>query len=454
MSILDDLFGEQSTAIQFFTWAILAEVVRSLINPFLQQLVQDVSSEHPVTPLSPAILADLVVRSYLTQDQAATIARLSGVSVQDFALLVDDTGEPPATDFLLEAYRRGLIGLDQPMGDNPSLVQGIHESRVKDEWVTLIDQMRTNVLSAAEWVQAYLRGQVDLATAQTGAYQAGITAEDFTVLFNTAGNPPSPGELVTLVRRGLIPFKGLGPDALTFQQGIFEGDAKDKWEPLYEALSVYVPPPRTVTTLLSHGVITEAQAQQLFQDAGITPELAAAYSASATAEKLVTDKQLAKATVLQLYEQRMIDEPTALQDLALLGYDGAEGTFLIALQDAQRSIKAVNAAVSRVQTLFVGRKISPGAAQSLLGELEIPAPAIQSLIQTWTLEQRTFTRILTEAQVADGFKYGSLTEAQASTKLQDLGYSAFDAWVLLGNANLGALPNPPPFDDEPAGNVA
>jgi len=454
MSVLDDLFGQESTALQFFTWAIAAEVVRSAISPFLQQLAQDVSSEHPVTPLSPAILADLVVRSYITQDQAATIARLSGVSVQDFALLVDDTGEPPATDFLLEAYRRGLINLDSPSNIGPSLVNGIHESRVKDEWITLIDAMRTNVLSAAQWVQAYLRGQVDITTAQTGAYQAGITADDFTVLFNTAGNPPSPSELVTLVRRGLIPFKGTGPDALTFQQGIFEGDAKDKWEPLYEALSVYVPPPRTVTTLLSHGVITEAQAQQYFQDSGITPELAAAYAASATAEKLVTDKQLAKATILQLYEQRMIDGPTALQDLALLGYNGAEGTFLIELQDAQRSIKAVNAAVSKVGTLFVARKISLATANSALSDLEIPAPAIAELLQTWTLEQRTSTRILTEAQVADGFKYGSLTRDQASAKLEALGYSAFDAFVLLGNATLTTLPNPPPFDDEPAGNVA
>lgn len=454
MSVLDDLFGSESTALQFMLWAVLARVADAALSPFLQQLTQDVQSEHPITALSPDILADLVVRAYITQDQGATVARLSGISVQDFDLLVKGTGEPPATDFLLEAYRRGLINLDSPSDIGPSLVQGIHESRVKDEWVTLINEMRTNVLSAAEWVQANLRGQVDRPTAVQGAYQAGITEDDFQILFNTAGNPPSPTELVEFVRRGFIPFSGTGPDALTFQQGIYEGDAKDKWEPLYEKLADYIPPPRTITALERAGVITVEQAQALYQQNGLSPELAAAYSASATSEKLAPDKSLAKSVVLQLYEQRMISESDALTDLANLGYRGQEGIFLVALQDAQRSIKAVNSAITRIHSLFVARKISAATAQSNLGQLEIPSDQIAHLMQTWTLEQRASVRILTEAQVVDAVNYQVMTPEQGQAKLEALGYSAYDAWVLVSTRLHGPQGTAPAFDDEPAGNVA
>ena len=450
MSVLSDMFGEGSTAEQFFTWSVLARLVDTLLGPMWTEVGKAINATFPEVPLSPALLADLVVRSYLTQEEGAKQASMSGVSAGDFKLMVDDTGEPPPLQMLLEAYRRGLINLDTVSELGPPLIQGIHESRLRNEWITLIDAMKTGILSPADWVAAVVRNQVSKADGEAGAFKAGIATDDFDVLVNTTGNPPSPGELVDFVRRGLIPMGdtdpatlAADPTALTFAQGILEGDSKDKWLPLYAQLVPYIPPPRSAVAVYRAGGYTPAELQAILEKNGLSTADAQAYVVGASGDKLAGTVQLAVGAIDSLYYDQAVNSVDATTMLENIGYSPAEAAFELAIVDFRREQAAVTSAVSRISTLYIGHKIDVTTARAALGRLNIPGTQQDQLIQTWTVEAGANIKLLTETQIVDAWAEGILTQDQAQSELEGIGYQPTDAWTLLSIKNKGPLPNKP-----------
>jgi hypothetical protein len=234
---------------------------------------------------------------------------------------------------------------------------------------------------------------------------------------------------------------------VSFQQGIFEGDAKDKWWTEYAALAEYIPPPRTVTTLLKTGSVDGAEAQLLWQQSGLTPTLAAAYAHSATGEKLAGSKALAESTVLTLYETQALSEAEATSYLTALGYDATEVGLLLELADLQRELKAVNSAVTKVGTLYVGHKITRQAANQAVLALGVSPAHAANLLATWDLEQSNNVRLLTPAQIVDAWNYGVYDQPTAQAKLEAEGYTPFDAWTLLSIKAETPLPGRPAESD-------
>lgn len=446
MAGIGSLLGEGSTASQFLLWGIAYGVAQALLEPEYTAIGQTIWRNQAVKVLDPAILADQVVRGIRDQSSGENEAADSGIDTDRFDTMVRGAGEPPGLQFMLEAYRRGYIQLGAITDDNPSLLGGIAKSRLYTQWAGVVEQMASVPISPADAVDAVLRGQIPRPQGESEAYASGVDADRFAILYNTAGRPPAPGELVEFVRRGLIPFKGTGPDALTFEQGIFEGDEKDKWEPLYEKLVDYIPPPRSIATLQSHGVIDTATAAGLYREAGLSPELAGIYAASAVAVKVAQHKLLAESAVLKLYADKLMDGPAAAAALGDLGYDPPEAAFLLETQDFAVAARSYDTAVSRVGALYSGHKINRQAALDALARLDVPGPAQAKLMADWDLELAANVRTLTPAQVASAFYYGALDQPTAMAMLVREGYTPFDAWVVLVDRSHGLLPDQPPPD--------
>lgn len=441
---LGGLFSGGGVAEQFFVWGVLYEVAQTVLAPLVTDLTYAVQGAHPVVELSPADLADMVIRNLLDQADAEGRAKKFGLSADRFDLLVKDAGEPPGLEFLLEAWRRGYIPWDSGSDTDPSVRTGVRQSRTKDMWTDTIHKMAEVPLPPAVAVDAVVEGQIPHDEAATKAYASGVTPEDFQIMVNTRGNPPSLTELLELYRRKLIPAAGTGPDALTFQQGIYEGASKDKWEPLLLRLADYLPPPRTITALERAGAIDATQAAALYEQAGLTPALAAIYSATASNEKMAGSKQLAESAVLNVYEAGLIPQDEARTLLAAMGYASHEVDLLISYRDLQQSLKAMTAAVARTHTLYVGHKLSQVDATNNLNALGVPAAAQQGLLAVWELERASNVKVLTAAEITDAFAYLIMDQATAQNELMALGYSAYDAWVMLSVKNKAALGNQPP----------
>lgn len=84
-------------------------------------------------------------------------------------------------------------------------------------------------LTAAQLADMVVRNIVEHATAESYARESGIAPVDFTRMVQSAGEAPSPQELLMAHRRGLIPIDGTGPDAVSVRQGIAEGRTYNKY---------------------------------------------------------------------------------------------------------------------------------------------------------------------------------------------------------------------------------
>ena len=468
----DGLLGPGSAARQLLVYGVGYEIARSLLGPMFTQIEYEINQNSPLVELSPPELADLVVRGVIANEpDAAARATKFGLDPGKFQEMVRLAGEPPGLVQVLEWWRRGFLPWDQGIGE-PSVAEAIRTSRIYTYWTDTIRQAQFVPPSAADAVDAVLRNQVTLEQGIAMAYFAGLgvgalqvpsdadttdTATAFQVLLDTAGRPPAPGELGVAANRGYIPWGDLdpatkqpNPSELSFAQGIFEGDTKDKWLPIYAQLAQYRPPPRTVTALLRSGAISTAQALQLFEEAGLSPELAQAYVTSARTTKAVTQKQISLGTVLQMYEAKLLDAATATQDIENLGYTQAEAAAELAFADYQRAHKGLTAATNRVGTAYIAKRIDAQQATTALAALGVPADAVTQYIQEWDIERTTNVKVLTEGQIVTAFHYEvfspdpATNQATAQTMLEELGYSPYQAWVLLSARAHGPLPNQPP----------
>lgn len=440
---LGKLFGKGSVAEQLVVYNVLGQVISAILAPELQLLQNTVQSITQEVPLAPAAAADMVVRNILTEAEGAAEARKSGVSPDDFHRLVLDTGDAPGPMQLLEAVRRGILSWDAPKGDLPSALQGLRQGRLRDEWAPLIHALAFTPIPTGDAVDAVVESQIDYSAGEAIAFQNGIMADDFRILFNTRGNPPSPTELMELVRRGIIPMGGLGPDATSLDQGIAEGATKNKWTFAYEALTEAIPPPRTVTALLRNGSIDDATATALFKKAGLSQAMAEAYTHDAHHQKLQATKDLAKADILQLYYDRIVSHDDAVAMLVALRYTPEEAAFELAIVDFRRELAALNQAIGRVHNLYVAHKLDKPAAVSTLDALHVPAAQRDQLLGVWDVERGANVKVLSAAEIASAFFYKVIAQAEAQAELEAQGWTPRDAWILLSVRMHAPLPNPP-----------
>jgi hypothetical protein len=73
---------------------------------------------------------------------------------------------------------------------------------------------------------------------------------------------------------------------------------------------------------------------------------------------------------------------------------------------------------------------------------------------TWQLENSINVKTLTQSEITDAWKEGIMTEDEALTELGNIGYTPYDAWVLLSLKAKAALPGKPaPGPAPPQGSV-
>jgi len=418
--VLGGVLGEGSIARQFLVWGFLSSIVDAATAPFQQVIRDAVNSANPVVPLSPAELADMVVRGVAGNEWAIGEAKKSGITPELFALMVHNSGEPPALQEMLSLYRRGKI--DQTMLDH-----AIRQSRVRDEWIPTVHMMGLDEPTPTDILQAYLEGQVDRGTAIELYTKLGGDMDYFQLLYDTRGSAPTPNEAALMARRGVIPWDGTGPDAVSYAQAFLEGPWRNKWSAAFRSVSNYVPPPRTVTALYREHAIDKTQALKLFELAGLAPELAGAFLVGASNTKVQAHRNLAIGTIEALYVEKAIDQPTALSMLGLLGYDQGEAHFILLVNDMKRYEHFLSTAINAVHTQYVAHKLKADMASNILDNLGVEHGQRDHLLALWLLERGARVRVLTPSEIRKAFKTGLINQDEATARLVDDGYSAPDA---------------------------
>lgn len=464
MAGIGDFLGsaaKNDTAQQLFLWGVLYGLLGAVFQPEITEIEQEMwqaavaANLHKAMP--PELLAVMVVRGWIDEATGQAEALKSGIAQNDFNRMVNNARNPISPEEAAVALRRQLIPEDAAP-EVPSFLNAIRQGNLGDQWADVIKNLAKEIPTPADILQALLEGQIPDGVDPRALYErVGGQATDptdgtdwFTLMFNTRGSAPTPNEAAVMANRGIIPWDGQGPGVTSFYQAFLEGPWRNKWEPAWRALAQYLPPPRTIVAMVRSGALTPAQGLDILEKHGLTPELAQAYITDATHTKAAAQKQLSLSTVLAMYEAKQIDSTTATGFIEKLGYTAAEAAAELAFADYQRAHKSLTAAVNRVGAAFLAKKIDATQATNALTSLGVPADAITQYIQTWDVERTTNVRLLTEGTITTAFHYNvfsadaTVNQQTATQLLMDLGFSAYDAWVILSARNHSALPNQPP----------
>lgn len=438
-----DLFGRGSIGEQFLLWNVLSSMSAPVLQPVIQSIANRTWELDPSIPVSPDVLAAMVNRGLLPMGDGESEARKSGTGPAQFHKMVTQAGSGPTLIEAIELWRRGLIEEGAPGQSGHTFMGALKDAGVRDEWAGLLSKLRVNKPTGEAALNALLQGQITRDRSYALWLQAGEDPDWFQDAFNSQGSSPTPDMLGTMANRKIIPWDGQGPGVTSFMQGFLEGPWRNHWEPAMRRLQEYLPPPRTVTAMVHAGSITDALALQLWEKEGLTPELATAYLADAHHAKATADKELTKSEIAQLYKDGKITQAQAEQLIVRLGYSTANAALILSLANVQKADTHVTAAINRVHALYVTHKITADAAKKSLVSLKVAADQAIELMDLWDIEIGINVKQLTPAQITAAWDNKIITEAECTTELQHLGYTAFDAWVLMSLKAQKPLPGKP-----------
>lgn len=380
--------------------------------------------------LAGADIALALLRGNIDATAAQALADKQGITPDVLRILQDNTGEPPGIIDMVGLWRRGLIPEER-------LVRAILQSRVRNEWVPDIKLLAIQPPTQEEVLQALVQGEVTQQEAQKRFAEAGGDPSWFTPAWQTRANAPSPEQAASMAHRGIIPWDGTGGSVVSFAQAFREGRWKDKYAPAFRALSTYLPPPREVTTLAREGAVTEAQAERLWEEHGLTPELAHTYWISAHFQRTSTVHELARTEIVTLYFDQAITRERALAMLEQERWPPADAEWILDIADLRRARAAHEAAVKRVTALYVAYKIPRQVASETLHNLDVPTDQAEQILLFAELERAANVKTLTAAEIEDAWFYNVFTPQEAIQALEQIGYTPLDAWVKMSIKNKG-----------------
>lgn len=366
--------------------------------------------------ITPAVAADAVIRGLRPQSEGERIAAMGGMTPEDFALLVEDTGESLAIMSLLEAYRRGII-------DDARLEHGVRTGRTRNEWIDVVKALRYQPPSPAEAITAAVQNHLSQAEARSKAENAGLDPAEFDWLYQTHGEPIATGQAIELWRRGII---GQGE----VEQVIRESRTKTKYVPAVLALKRHLLPERTVASMYGKGALTEVQATTRLADLGVDPEDIKALLAEHSASKTGGARELSLATVMALYTDLAITEDQARAHLAALGYTVKDTELLLTLHQLQASRKLQLQAIAVVRAKYVARHVDATTATQQLDQAKVAAAERDQLLAVWTLEREVTTRLPTVAELTTATKAGVIDALAWAARLVELGYAPADVPIM------------------------
>ncbi|HEX4921851.1 MAG TPA: hypothetical protein VFV92_14070 [Candidatus Bathyarchaeia archaeon] len=347
------------------------------------------------------------------------IAQKQGVSSDDVDIYLSTIGEPPGTTDLLEGYRRGFI-------DQGTLQRGIKQSRTRDEWIPLIEQLRYSPMSIADAVNAAVQNHITQQQGEQYAQQNGLEPGHFQVLYDTAGAPLSRTELNDLYNRGVI-----GSDVVL--QGLRESRLKDKYGADAFALRRRLLEARSLGPAVETGAMSHDVAIRKAMEQGYNAEDAAYLVNAASNRKMQTYRDKVVAHAEAYYADGAMSQDEFKSLVKSLGHSEQEAATIAWSADFAREHHIFTTAVNAIRSKYVAHHIDKGTASARLDGIGMQAQSRDHLIAVWELEASVNTKSLTEAQIIRAIKLGTITPDQGAERLLRMGYGVDDITIILAD---------------------
>lgn len=372
-----------------------------------------------VRHLTPDILASSVLKGVLDEDPAADVAAYSGTTGPDFHTMVETAGQSIGLAEALLLLRRNQI--------TPEHFKAIVQySNINPAFYDDPIKLLYAPLSAGEVITAALKGHLDDGPARDALGYSGIDPAHYDVLKASAGRPPGIQQMLELQnhsRAGLIATPVTQDDV---DAAVRQSDINDAYLPFIRELGHYFPPPRSIVPMLRSGSINESQARKLLDGYGVNQEWQDAFIKEAQHQTVGAAKELTRAQVVQVYEARLIDRPTALARLEAIGLPAGDADLLLELADEKRLLAITNATVNKVGSLYVSHKITKAEAANALGTAGIPTAAQHDYFTLWDIQYGTVGPQPSASALVGAYRRGIIDAPTTRDRLRGLGIDDTD----------------------------
>lgn len=388
--------------------------IGALTAPFAQKELNVLWAEHAHRPLDIGSAATAAMRQALDFGTARDLAAAGGFDTDTFAAVYAAQFTPPPIDVLLTLLRRNLIGA----GTLPAAMQALG---LDPDFVSPVTALAVGPMPAGQAVLGVVQNHLDEASARSILEQNGIDPANYDVLYQNAGRPPGPEQMLNAWNRGVA-----GVDQAVVEQSIREGDIKDKYVDVLVGLREHLLPQKTVVAGVHQGVISDTDALAMLLRLGISATNAGYLIAEGHNLKTATHKSVSASQIETAYEDGSLTRADAQAHLVTLGYLAADATFILDLVDVKWEQALHNASVARVKAQYVAGRIDRNTASNELDTIGVAAAHRDLYLAQWTIVASTPTRTLTEAQLTKSYREGLLTEAQFRARLTAMGFASAD----------------------------
>jgi len=367
--------------------------------------------------LSPADLALNNLRGEMSEQDAQQYAAVLGVIPEDFKRLVQNTGEPPGPEQMMEALRRGFV-------DHERFVRAIRQSRVRDEWIDVMYDLRQSPMSTADAVRAVVEHYLTDDQGKEIAVQNGLMPEHWEPMRESWGRPLSHEQMLSLYHRGEVTLDDV-------QQAFRESDMKDKYFKWSVLLGETLVPQRQITSMLQHGVIDKQTAHAWLRKLGYDDAAAQALIDLGAAEHKTALHTLTKTDIVTAYVDSLMTHQEALNHLVKLGYNEVDAKELLQLAEVKQHATAMRTLQRGIEASLKAHHLTEQEARQQLVKAGMTGDQATALVDQWLQQRGQPTRSLTEAQILKLAEYELITVQQARDRLIAYGLVAGDADLLL-----------------------
>lgn len=473
--------------------AAVNTVASGVASAAVGSTIYKAQAQYQPNPLTPAVLADMVVRNIVPDSTGTTgtpppgwpearmpggvsgntateEAALSGLNGNRFAALAYATGESYGIVDALRMWDRGNYLHAANPGPNyatgtPLYVKGgsqanlygiteaeldtvIAYSRVRDEFIPDLKKSAKSTVSGADVVELAVKQIMSVGDATDLYAAAGGMPEQFQMLVDAAGDSAGVEKAAELYAHGVITYgqleqvvamsrmnhrfyylAGIGPNGPTTTHP-YEAPFNLKWLPPFE-----------IKEAATAGVVSRDQALQWMLQQGYPQDQAAAFAGTITAAAGTTVKRESEAMIVTELTAGMLSQAEATTALTNLGYAPDAIPFVLQYAQARATITARNSAVSRVRSGFLASVVTHDQATASLSQVGVPQATITTLLADWTAEKSVPHTALTTAEIGKLLKEEVIDAGVASSLWQMKGYSLTDVGYLF---SLYPPPQPAP----------
>lgn len=457
--------------------AVVATVASGIAEVVTYETIRDIQAQHLDKQLTPAVLADMVVRNILSNSSDPTTtpllenidghdvyaeAAFSGIDVERMNALILDTGESYGIIDALRLYNRGSHLYQADPGPNyekatPLYVKGpplehmygitedelntvIHYSRIRDQFTADLLKLSKNTLSGADAVEIAVKQIMSPEDAQELYAAAGGMPEQFQMLVDSAGDSAGVQHAVGLYAHGALTEGQLAQIVgmsrmnhrfyyLTEGSPPYTAPLNLKWLSAFE-----------VHEAVKMGMASSAQAVQWLTEEGYPPDQVAAFAGVVGGVSTTGTKQETETMVLTEYAAGQISELDAKTALTNLGYSDAAIPFFLRYADAKAGIAARNTVVSRIKESFLLNLVSSDQATTELSQVGVSQKAIVTYLADWTAERSLPHTALTSAEIGWFFEHGFIDLIQAQQYWAMKGFTQGDIELLVKRYTAATTP--------------